>query len=716
MINQLVILLTNIVPTVTLSLLLLLIFKINYLTQSSIKMKKTKILVFGLISALTILSCNQKETDFIDPLITNRDTTVNPSDDFFMYANGGWFKRNPIPASERSNGIFRTIGDTINSQIKQICEKSAAMTDAKKGSNEQKIGDFYASGMDTLSIEKLGLSPLKSDIQKIKNISDVPSLLNTIAYLHTIGGNPAFSAYVGQDDKNSDKYAIFLSQGGLGMGNRDYYFNTDKETVHIRNEYVKHLEAISELIGYSDEVAKKNAQIIMKMETELAQNSRKLEALRDPIKNYNKMSISELNKTTPNIDWKVVTSAMGLKNVDTVIVGQPEFYVSLNKMIKSYSLEDWKAYLEWDLVDSYASYLNKSIEKQNFYFFSTVMSGVKEQKPRWKRIVEQTDGALGELIGQIYVKEYLPKGSKEKLLEIGNNIRDVYAERIKNLDWMSEATKKKALNKLSKIVMKVGYPDKWKDMSSVEINRDTYLANIMATNKWAINDMISKYGKPVDRTEWGMYPQTYNAYYNPSNNEICVPACNILVPGFEGRMPDDAVLYGIIGGSTFGHEITHGFDDQGSQYDEKGNLNNWWTAEDLKKFQSKTKLIVEQYSKYEALPGKFVNGDATQGENIADLGGVVMGFEAFKKTAQYKNKEKISGLTPEQRFFLGYGYAWMVNIKPESLANQLLTDVHAPAKYRINGVVENMPEFHKAFNIKPGSKMRRTDNELVSIW
>lgn len=668
------------------------------------------------VTAILFSSCNKKDIQFEDPLVSNRDTTINPGDDFFMYANGGWFKRNPIPASERSNGIFRTIGDTINSQIKQICEKSAAKTDAVKGSNEQKIGDFYASGMDTITIEKLGLSPLKQDLDKIKAIKDVPSLLAAIGYLHTIGANPAFSIYVSQDDKNSAKYAVFLGQGGLGMGNRDYYFNTDKETVNIRNEYVKHLQAISELMGNSKEVANSKAVSIMKLETELAKNSRKLEALRDPIKNYNKMSIGDLNKATPNVDWKLMTETIGIKNVDTVIVGQPEFYKALQQMVTSYSIEDWKTYLEWDLVNSYASYLNAAFEKQNFYFYSTVMSGVKEQKPRWKRIVEQTDGSLGELIGQVYVKEYLPKGSKEKLLEIGNNIRTVYAERIKKLDWMSEETKKKALFKLSKIVMKVGYPDKWKDLSSITINRNTFLENVKATNKWAITDMISKYGKPVDRTEWAMYPQTYNAYYNPSNNEICVPACNILVPGFEGRMPDDAVLYGIIGGSTFGHEITHGFDDQGSQYDEKGNLNNWWTAADLKKFKEKTKLIVNQYNQYEALPGKFVNGDATQGENIADLGGLVMGFEAFKKTAQYKNREKISGLSPEERFFLAYGYAWMVNIKPESLAQQLLTDVHAPAKYRINGPLANNPDFFKAFNIQPGSKMRRSDNERVVIW
>ena len=633
-----------------------------------------------------------------------------------MYANGNWFKQNPIPASERYNGIFRTIGDTINAQIKQICEKSAKMTDAPKGSNEQKIGDFYTAGMDTATIEKLGISPLTEEINKIKAVKDIPTLLASIAHLHSIGANPAFSIYVAQDDKISDKYAVFLSQGGLTLGNRDYYFNTDKETENIRNEYVKHIQAMAELAGYSKEIAQQNAAIIMKMETEMAQNSRKLEALRDPIKNYNKMSLEAFSATTPNIDWKEITTSIGLKNVDSLIVGQPEFYKALNQMVKSYSIENWKTYLEWQLLDGYAGYLNSAFEKQNFYFFSTVMSGVKEQKPRWKRIVEQTNSALGELIGQIYVKEYLPKGSKEKLLEIGNNIRDVYAERIKKLDWMSEETKKKALFKLSKIVMKVGYPDKWKDLSGISIDRKSYIDNIMAVNKWAVNDMVSKYGKPVDRTEWDMQPQTYNAYYNPSNNEICVPACNILVPGFEGRMPDDAILYSIIGGSTFGHEITHGFDDQGSQYDEKGNLNNWWTTEDLKKFQAKTKLIVDQYNEFEALPGKFVNGDATQGENIADLGGIVMGYEAFKKTAQYKNKEIISGLSPEKRFFLGYAYAWMVNYKTESLAQQLLTDVHSPAKYRINGPLQNMPEFFEAFGIKPGSKMRRADDKIIVIW
>lgn len=679
-------------------------------------MQIPKKLSFITLAMLLLLSCAKKESDFVDPLLTNRDTTVSPSDDFFLYANGGWFKRNPIPASENSNGIFRIIGDTINAQIKNICEKSASNTNATKGSNEQKIGDFYSSGMDTITIEKLGLQPIKTEIQRIDAITDIPSLMATIGYLHTIGASPAFSFYVGQDDKISTKYAVFFGQGGLGLGNRDYYFNTDSETITIRSEYLKHLQAMFQLMGKNEVLAKNDAATIMKFETELAKNSRKLGALRDPIKNYNKFSLAQFKTNSPNSVWEKVLPVLGVAKADTIIVGQPEFFIALDKMVKSYSVDDWKTYLKWDLVNTYAGYLNKAFERQNFKFYSTVMSGVKIQKPRWKRIVEQTDGSLGELIGQVYVAEYLPKGSKEKLLEIGNNIRDVYAEHIKKLDWMSESTKKKALFKLSKIVMKVGYPDKWKDLSSISINRNNYCENVMATNKWSYNYMVSKFGKPVDKSEWGMQPQTYNAYYNPSNNEIVVPACNILVPGFEGRMPDDAILYGIIGGSTFGHEITHGFDDQGSQYDANGNLHNWWTDEDLAKFKVKTKLIVAQFNKFEPLKGKFVNGDATQGENIADLGGVVMGLEAFKKTKQYKTNQKISGLTPEQRYFIAYSYAWMINVKPEYLAQQIMTDVHAPAHYRINGPLANMPEFYKAFAINPGSKMYQPDSLRVIIW
>ncbi len=677
-------------------------------------MKRIQKITVLFIVVLFAMSCNKKEKAFVDPLLSNRDTIVNPSLDFFNYANGGWFKQHPIPSSEKSNGIFRMIQDTINNQVKSICIKSAE-ANASKGSNKQKIGDFYASGLDSVAIDKAGIAPLKNEIAQINSIKDLSGLLQTVGHLHTIGASPAFNFSVGQDDKISSKNALFLGQGGLGLGQRAYYFDTDANSVKIRAEYLKHVAKIFELTGEAKDKAVVTADLIMKMETELAQSSRKLEALRDPIKNYNKMSVNQLNAITSNIDWKVMFVNLNIKNADTVIVGQPEFYKALNVALKNYSIDNWKTYLKWDLYNNYASYLNKEIENQNFYFFSTVMSGINKQKPRWKRVVEQTGNSLGELIGQVYVDEYLPKGTKEKLLEIGNNIREVYAERIKKLDWMSPATKEKALAKLSKIVMKVGYPDKWKDMSSVVVDKKSYCSNVMAVNQWSYNFMIHKFGKPVDRTEWNMFPQTYNAYYNPSNNEICVPACNIIVPGFEGRMPDDAILYGIIGGSTFGHEITHGFDDQGSQYDDKGNLNNWWTKEDYSKFKAKTKLIVDQFSKFK-IGDKNVNGDATQGENIADLGGVVMGFEAFKKTKQFKTKEVVGGLPPEKRYFLAYGYAWMVNATQKSLLQQVMMDVHSPAQYRVNGPLANVPEFQKAFNIQPGNPMYQPDSLRVVIW
>ncbi|MCV9929959.1 M13 family metallopeptidase [Flavobacterium sp. LS1R49] len=674
-----------------------------------------KLIVFT-FAGIVVSSCNKKEAAvFPDPLITNRDTTVNPADDFFNYANNGWFKKNPILKTDSNNGIMRLVTDTINAQIKSICEKSAEDASAAKGSNKQKIGDFYASGMDTISIEKAGLNPLKSEMKNIESIKDIPSLVTSIAHLQTIGASPAFSFYVGQDDKISTKYALFFNQGGLGMGQRDFYLDGDKRNVSIRKEYLAHLEAMMKLIGEDGASASKSAASIMKLETDLAKSSRKLELLRDPVKNYNKITVDEFNKMTPNIDWKTVLPVLGIAKADSVIVGQPEFFKALNGLLKSYTIEDWKTYLKWNLVNSYADYLNAAIENQNFKFFSTVMNGVTTQKPRWKRVVGQTDDFLGDLIGQVYVAEYLPKGIKEKLLEIGNNIRDVFALHIKKLDWMSDATKEKALKKLSKIVMKVGYPDKWKDMSKLTIDRNSYCSNVIKANSWHYNYMAGKYGKPVDRTEWSMQPQTYNAYYSPSNNEIVIPACNAIVPGYEGRMPDDAILYGIIGGSFFGHEITHGFDDQGSQYDENGNLNNWWTAEDLKKFQAKTKLIVSQYNKFTVL-GKHVNGEATQGENIADLGGVVVGYEAFKKTAQYKNNEKISGLTPDQRYFLAYAYSWMINRRDESKINQIMTDVHAPEQFRVNGPLSNIPEFYKAFNVKKGDKMYQPDSLRVVIW
>ncbi len=646
-----------------------------------------------------------------DPLVSHIDSTVRPGDNFFMYANGAWFKQNAIPASENSNGIFRTIQDTINAQIRQICERSAA-SDNKKGSNKQKIGDFYASGMDTSARNTIGLKAIEKELAMIAAIKDIAGLTATMAELQKIGVGNSYAFYVGKDDKNSANYIPSFYQGGLNLPERDYYINNEPRISNIRNKYVAFVAELGKLGGTAN-----NSASIIKIETAMAKASRKLEALRNPYENYNKMSVAEATALTGgSLDIAKQMQIYGLKNVDSVIIGQPEFYKAFGKLLKEVSIEEWKNYLVFCTLNNYADYINSDLEKANFGFYSTVLSGVKEQKPRWKRMVEATDGNLGELIGQVYIKEYLPAGTKEKLLEIGNNIRDVYAEHIKNLDWMSAETKEKSLSKLRKITMKVGYPDKWKDLSSINIDRGQFLGNIKSVNRWEFEQMISKYGKPVDKAEWAMQPQTYNAYYDPTNNEIVVPACNILVPGYEGRMPDDAILYGIIGGSTFGHEITHGFDDQGSQYDEAGNLKDWWTKEDRTKFVAKTKAIVAQYSAYKVLDSINVNGDATQGENIADLGGVVMGLEAFKKTAQFKANELIGGYTPTQRYFLAYGYAWMVNRRPEALVRQVMTDVHSPAEFRINGPVVDIDEFYTAFDIKPTDKMYRKPEDRVKIW
>ena len=669
---------------------------------------------------VTLFSCHQKESknntdNFRDPLAMHRDTIVSPGEDFFHYANGRWFKENPIPPSESYNGIFRIIHDTINEQIKRVCEESSN-ANAEKGSKKQKVGDFYLSGMDTVQIDNAGITPLNDEIAAIDAVTDINSLMNAIAHLHTIGASPAFLFSVGQDDKLSTKYALFFRQGGLGLGERDYYFDADEHTTNIRNEYTKHITAIFKLSGIDETTSTLASRAVMNIETELARNSQKLAKLRDPQVNYNKMSVTQFNKLMPHVAWSMVLRKLKVENADTVIIGQPEYFKALDVSLNKFSTADWKLYLKWTLINTYASKLSKPIDNQNFYFYSTVINGVKDRKPRWKTIVQETDSYLGELIGQVYVEEYLPKGTKDKLLDIANNIREVYADHIKKLDWMSDSTKAKALNKLSKIVMKVGYPDKWKDMSSLEINRNTYVENVMRANEWRFNFMINKYRKPVDRSEWFIYPQTYDAYYRDSNNEIVVPACNIIIPGFEGRMPDDAVLYGIIGGSIIGHEITHGFDDQGSQYDENGNLSDWWTKEDLEKFMQKTKLIVEQFNNYVMLDSLHINGEATQGENIADLGGVRMGYEAFRKTDQYKNNITIAGLTPGERYFLAYGYSWMVNATPQSMARRMKTDVHSPAQYRINGPLSNMPEFYKTFNIKEGDFMYRNNSMRIVIW
>ncbi len=657
----------------------------------------------------------QTEDHGPDALAAKIDSTVSPGEDFFMFANGKWFKANPIPDSESSNGIFRTIQDTVNASILDICQKSAeGKHDA--GSLKQMIGDLYFSGMDSAKVESDGISGLANELALIDQIKDNAGLMKAVARVQLISSSPMMGIYVGQDDKLSDKNAVFLYQSGLGLPSRDYYIDKDERSSGIREKYKTHLKNMFMLMGKDEASATTASTAVYKLEESLAKASRKIEDLRDPFANYNKVAASSLKTSYPNIAWDVLFTDLKLKTPDTVIIGQPEFIAAVNSLNKSTSPEVWKDYLKFHLVKGLASYMHSDIYNEYFSFYATTLSGIKEQKPRWKRVVSQTDESLGELIGQIYVDEYLPKGSKEKLEEIGHAIKTVFGERIQKLDWMSEATKVKAMTKLNTMNFKVGYPDKWKDLSSMKIDRSSYVKNVINANEWHTVDMFKKYGKPVDRSEWHMQPQNYNAYYSPSNNEIVVPACNVIVPGYERTLADDAILYSIIGGSTFGHEITHGFDDQGSLFDEKGNLNNWWTSEDSTKFFTKTKLVVDQYNKYLVIDSLFVNGDATQGENIADIGGIMMGYEAFKRTRQYKEGKKIGGLTPDERFFLGYATAWMVNTRPEALANQVKTDVHSPARFRILGPLSNMPEFYTTFGIKEGDKMWIPEKDRAAIW
>ena len=454
----------------------------------------------------------------------------------------------------------------------------------------------------------------------------------------------------------------------------------------------------------------------MKLETNLAKASRKLEDLRDPYLNYNKMSVSDFNKLTPSISWVDLLSKMNMHNIDSVIIGQPDFYKEVENSLKTVSIEDWKTYLRWNLVNSFAGELNSAIDKEHFHFYGTVMSGVKEQRPRWKRVLDNEEGYLGDALGQLYVQKYYSAETRKRYQQLTDNTLAAFKERIEKLDWMSDKTKQKALAKLASVHKKVGYPDKWRDYSKMNISRNSYVENAMQGNQWEFNYYLQKLGKPVDREEWDMTPQTYNAYYNPSNNEIVLPAAQFIVPGFPDSLIDDAIIYGYDAASTIGHEITHGFDDEGRQFDAEGNLSPWWTSEDSSQFTKRAQLMVDQFNNYVVLDSMHLNGKASLGENIADFGGVVIGLNAFKKTKQYKDGNKINGLTPTQRFFLGYALGWLGEIRDASLAQQVMTNVHAPGKFRVLGPMSNVPEFYEAFNVKPGDPMYRDESIRVKIW
>jgi len=651
----------------------------------------------------------------LDPLVRNLDPGVRPGDDFFLYANGSWLRTHPIPASEQSWGIAKEVQEELYGQLRAICEAAAARTDAPRGSLEQKIGDFWAAGMDSTAIEQAGIEPLRPELDRIAAVRTVGDLLEASAALRIAGARTIFSFWVGQDDKASDTHVVFLWQGGLGLPDRDYYFPADSTTARIRAEYPLHVAAMFRLLGEDGDRAERASQSVLEIETSLARASRRLEDLRDPYANYHKMALAGLGSIAPAIDWQRHFASLGAPSLDSVVVGQPEFLAAVDSTLRAVPLEGWKDYLRWSLVNSFADRLGSAFVQQDFAFYGSLMGGAREQRPRWKRVLDAEEDGIGELLGQIWVRDHCSPATKARYEKLVEDIFAAYRDRIGRLDWMSAPTKEKALAKLARVSRKVGYPDRWRDFSALQLDRQSYARNQIRVNAWWFRHRVGKLGQPVDRTEWEMTPQTYNAYYSPSNVEIVLPAAAFLIPGTPDSLLDDAILYAYAGASTIGHEITHGFDDEGRQYDADGNLRPWWTPEDSTRFAERADLLVPQFDAYR-VGDRNVRGLATLGENIADLGGVVIAYEAFRQTEQWKQGTVVNGLTPDQRFFLGYALAWLGHDRPEALAQRIMTDVHSPRFLRVNGPLANLPEFHAAFGVRSGDPMYREERQRVRIW
>lgn len=646
--------------------------------------------------------------------VQNLDKTTQPCDDFFQYANGNWIKNNPVPGTESYWSSFHEVAERNNAILRTLLTNAAGTTNAAAGSNTQKVGDYYFSGMDSTGIEKAGLSPIKPQFDKLAAVKDMKGLLPVLAQHQMLGFNPMFSVYVGQDDKISTQYAVFLNQGGTGLPDRDYYLKDDKRSQEIRAQYLNYLRNMFTLLGDTEKQAMANADKVMAIETRLAKASKSRVELRDPYANYNKMSLKEFQKLMPNLNTTAWLANMKLGAAQEVIVGQPAFFKELNTMLKTVPVGDWKTYMRLRMASSLANALPNAFVQENFNFYSKTLSGAKQMQPRWKRMARATDGALGEALGQLYVEKNFSPEAKAKALTMIKNLQAAFQEHVKDLDWMSETTKQMAMKKLDAFAIKIGYPDKWKDYAAFEINRGPYVSNVLRARQFGYDDMASKLGKPVDRNEWHMSPPTVNAYYNPSMNEIVFPA-GILQPPFFDPKADDAVNYGGMG-AVIGHELTHGFDDQGRQYDAEGNLKDWWTQEDAEKFAARTEMVDKQYSAYQPLDSVFVNGKLTMGENIADIGGLNIAYTALQKANAGKQDPKYDGFTQEQRFFLAWAQNWRVNATDAFLRQQVMVDPHAPNKFRCNGPLANMPQFFQAFGCKPGDKMYRAESERIRIW
>ena len=674
-------------------------------------MKKLHILVAATLFALA--SCkNQTDEIYLDK--SAMDTTVQPGDNFFRYANGNWIKNAKIPDDQSGWGSFYTLYDNNLKQLRTILDETAAKKDNPKGSATQKVGDFYASGMDTVSIEKAGYEPLKPMLARIDAVKDYKELISLLADAIKEGDGDIsqLGYYVGSDERNSKKNILILYQTGTTLPEKEYYTRMDSISVNKRNKLVEHAAKYFTLIGTDEATAQKNGASILALETEIAKSHLTPVELRDPIKNYNKLSVKDLEKISPNIGWTNVFARMGIQP-DSINVSQPGYYKGLSILLASQPIDVWKQKIKFDYISKSASYLSKAFRDERFAF-GKLFSGARSQPERWKKMVSISDEFLQDLLGQVYVEKYFPAEAKKRMDELVNNLQTAFKARIAKLDWMSDTTKQKAQEKLAAFLKKIGYPSKWKNFDDVTISRDNFYANLRSVGRHAFKESMAKVGKPVDKTEWGMTAPTVNAYYNPTFNEIVFPAGILQFPFFEMKA-DDAVNYGAIG-LVIGHEMTHGFDDQGRQYDADGNLKDWWTAKDGDLFKSKAKGVVNQYNSFVVLDSLHVNGELTLGENLADIGGLAIAWDAFKLTEQGKSDKQIDGFTPDQRFFLGFAQAWRIVNRPEMVRTGITTDPHSPEEYRVLGPLSNFDPFYKTFNVTEKNKMYRQPADRARVW
>ena len=675
-----------------------------------------KYLLLSLVLLITMSACNNKKMAPVTEDGLNRawmDETADPRQDFYQYATGGWQKLFPLPAEYGRYAAFDQLGESVQKQLKELVDTLAVAT-YEAGSVEQKISDLYKQVMDSVRLNAEGVAPMAKDLAAINALRDKKEAMMCMVEMNKRANDPLFSLYVGADDMNSEMNILQTYQGGLGMGDRDYYLKEDARNKEIRARYAEHIVKMFCLAGYPKAAAQKASADVMALETRLAKASFSRVELRDPYKNYHKMSMQDLAQMAPEFDWAGYFEALGVKT-DSINVSQDGFIREAAKAFAETPMPAMRNYLAWNLINGSADCLGDEMAEQNFDFYGRTMSGREQMQPRWKRAVNTLNGSLGEALGIAYVNKYFPPEAKERMLELVGNLQLSLGERIDQLTWMSDETKARAHEKLAAFRVKIGYPDKWKDYTSLEVDPSLPLyENMKQVGAFYFRDNIAKIGQPVDRDEWLMRPQTVNAYYNPTTNEICFPA-GILQPPFFFKGGDDAVNYGAIG-VVIGHEMTHGFDDQGCQYDSRGNLSNWWTEQDASQFAERTDVLRKYFDNIEVLPGVHANGSLTLGENIADHGGLQVAFNALQKTPQAKRQVSIDGFTPAQRFFIAYAHVWAGNIREQEIMRRTNEDPHALGEYRVNGTLPHINAFAEAFNLQPGDAMYLPVEERVSIW